>query len=147
MKCPKCHYTSFDYLDECTRCGTDLRDVRTLLQIIAVSPEDRVARPPEGAPAAEPAAPSAPEDLAVVAAAQEGLTEEAPGEDLFEGLNFDDSFADMVEPTHYGGDAGPSSSAAPGAAPETASAQEEEEEELLDLDFGDLFGDKEGGQG
>ncbi len=24
MKCPKCGYTSFDYLDECKKCGKDL---------------------------------------------------------------------------------------------------------------------------
>lgn len=26
MKCPKCGYTSFDYLDECKKCGKDLME-------------------------------------------------------------------------------------------------------------------------
>ena len=26
MKCPKCGYTSFDYLDECKKCGKDLTE-------------------------------------------------------------------------------------------------------------------------
>lgn len=26
MKCPKCHFTSFDHIDKCIRCGTDLTD-------------------------------------------------------------------------------------------------------------------------
>lgn len=26
MRCPKCHFTSFDHLDKCIRCGTDLTD-------------------------------------------------------------------------------------------------------------------------
>jgi hypothetical protein len=26
MKCPKCGYTSFDYLDECKKCGKDLEE-------------------------------------------------------------------------------------------------------------------------
>jgi ribosomal protein S27AE len=26
MKCPKCGYTSFDYLDECKKCGKDLAE-------------------------------------------------------------------------------------------------------------------------
>lgn len=26
MKCPKCSYTSFDYLDECKKCGKDLTE-------------------------------------------------------------------------------------------------------------------------
>ena len=26
MKCPKCGYTSFDYLDECKKCGKELSE-------------------------------------------------------------------------------------------------------------------------
>ncbi len=26
MKCPKCNYISFDYLDECKKCGKDLSE-------------------------------------------------------------------------------------------------------------------------
>jgi len=26
MKCPKCNYTSFDYLDTCKKCGKDLSE-------------------------------------------------------------------------------------------------------------------------
>jgi len=26
MKCPKCNYTSFDYLDTCKKCGKDLTE-------------------------------------------------------------------------------------------------------------------------
>jgi hypothetical protein len=28
MKCPKCNYTSFDYLDSCKKCGKDLLEHR-----------------------------------------------------------------------------------------------------------------------
>ena len=28
MKCPKCNYTSFDYLDTCKKCGKDLSEHR-----------------------------------------------------------------------------------------------------------------------
>jgi hypothetical protein len=28
MKCPKCNYTSFDYLDSCKKCGKDLSEFR-----------------------------------------------------------------------------------------------------------------------
>jgi hypothetical protein len=129
MKCPKCNYTGFDYLDNCQRCGNDLRDVRTVLQIIAVSPEDRTPRPPpasvhsavggvsEASSAAEPAKPTTELD---------GET----GEDLFEGLDFDESFEDLVEQTSY---------ETPSAEPVKPAA---EDEELLDLDFGDLFGEE-----
>ncbi len=49
-------------------------------------------------------------------------------------LNFDESFQDIVEPTSYrGGEAAPAAAAA---------APKEEDDGLLDLDFGDVFGEK-----
>ncbi|MBE0618428.1 MAG: hypothetical protein IH608_10955, partial [Proteobacteria bacterium] len=121
MKCPKCSYTSFDYLDACKRCGTDLRDTRTLLQIIAVSPEERAPSvPPAGRVAAEAAAPPPP-DLPEFGAEPQL----AEGSELLEGLDFEESFEGMVERTSY---------------------EEEKpappEDELLDLDFGDIFGEE-----
>ncbi len=31
MRCPKCHYISFDYLDNCKKCGMDLSNIRERL--------------------------------------------------------------------------------------------------------------------
>lgn len=33
MKCPKCNYTSFDYLDKCKKCGELLEDSRKALNL------------------------------------------------------------------------------------------------------------------
>ena len=125
MKCPKCSYTSFDYLEECKRCGTDLRDTRTLLQIIAVSPEERAPSPP---PASE--APAAQEGVTAATAAPASEPEE---EEMLADLDFEGSFEDLVEPTSY--------TEAEGDRAEPSPA--DEDEELLDLDFGDLFGESE----
>lgn len=36
MKCPKCNYTSFDYLDSCKKCGKDLIEHRENFNIRSV---------------------------------------------------------------------------------------------------------------
>jgi hypothetical protein len=153
MKCPKCNYTSFDYLDNCDRCGAELRDVRTLLQIIAVSPEERTPSPPT-ASAPEPIEPetgsllSEPafddrdtssdlveltEDPFEGVGTESASAEAAPvhefDETAFEGLEFEESFEDLVEPTSYD----------ESATPPQASSDTAEDDELLDLDFDDLF--------
>ncbi len=38
MKCPKCGYVSFDYLDTCKKCGNDLTSVRAILGLVPVIP-------------------------------------------------------------------------------------------------------------
>ncbi len=38
MKCPKCKYTAFDYLDACPRCGKDLTPEKAKLNISSVKP-------------------------------------------------------------------------------------------------------------
>jgi len=38
MKCPKCGFTSFDYLDNCKRCGTELLELKKNLNILSVIP-------------------------------------------------------------------------------------------------------------
>ena len=38
MKCPKCRFVSFDYLDNCKRCGTELIDLKKKLNILSVVP-------------------------------------------------------------------------------------------------------------
>ncbi|MEW6616040.1 MAG: hypothetical protein AB1401_11330 [Thermodesulfobacteriota bacterium] len=38
MKCPKCGFTSFDYLDNCKRCGTELLELKKNLNILSVVP-------------------------------------------------------------------------------------------------------------
>lgn len=124
MKCPKCSFTSFDYRDECSRCGSDLRDVRTLLQIIAVSPEERAPARPEPAPA-----PASPTRL-VHEAAHTPAGVEPEEEVTFDDLKFDESFQDMVESTRYV------------PTEPTASPPAEADDEILDLDFDDIFGDR-----
>jgi len=123
MKCPKCGYTSFDYMDECKKCSTDLRDSRTLLQIIAVSPEDR-------APSAAPMSSPPPEAPAAVYGNEPKFASEPPpeeGSELLQDLDFEESFEGLVERTSY----------------EEPSAEKpaEGEDDLLDLDFGDIFGE------
>jgi hypothetical protein len=124
MKCPKCSYTGFDYLDTCKKCGTDLRDTRSLLQIIAVSPEERAPNiPGVGRSAAEaPVAPQPAPDR------QEFGAEPASSSDseLLGSLDFEQSFEGMVERTSY---------------EETSPKPPPEDDELLDLDFGDIFGE------
>ena len=39
MKCPKCGFVSFDYLDGCTLCGRKLSGVRQELNLSDVKPE------------------------------------------------------------------------------------------------------------
>jgi len=38
MKCPKCNYTTFDYLDSCPRCGKDLVAEKANLSIFSFKP-------------------------------------------------------------------------------------------------------------
>ena len=38
MKCPKCGFTSFDYLDNCKRCGKELFEIKKNLNILSVVP-------------------------------------------------------------------------------------------------------------
>ena len=38
MKCPKCKYTAFDYLDACPRCGKDLTPEKAKLNISSIKP-------------------------------------------------------------------------------------------------------------
>lgn len=38
MKCPKCNYTSFDYLSECKKCGESLEESRQALNLQMVEP-------------------------------------------------------------------------------------------------------------
>jgi hypothetical protein len=138
MKCPKCGYTSFDYLDSCKKCGIDLRELRTKLQIIAVSPDERAGMVGRSSPAVEEPAPSASygyDDSAVATDFSELSAPEPAQEDgdaILADLNFDESFADMVEPTSYR-----DATASP------APAGSEEDEGLLDIDFGDVFADKD----
>lgn len=124
MKCPKCNYTGFDYLDTCKKCGADLRDTRSLLQIIAVSPEERAPNVP-GAGRSGSGAPVAPESVTEL---PEFGAEPASSSDseLLGSLDFEESFEGMVERTGY-------EEAAPTPPPE--------DDELLDLDFGDIFGE------
>ncbi len=38
MKCPKCKYTTFDYVEICPRCGKDISAEKAKLHIIAIKP-------------------------------------------------------------------------------------------------------------
>jgi hypothetical protein len=39
MKCPRCGYTSFDYMDRCKSCGEDLVPAKIKLNIFTKQPE------------------------------------------------------------------------------------------------------------
>ena len=38
MRCPKCGFISFDYLDRCIKCQTDLTGERLKLNLLALTP-------------------------------------------------------------------------------------------------------------
>jgi hypothetical protein len=38
MKCPKCKYVAFDYLDTCPRCGKDVSEEKAKLNISSIKP-------------------------------------------------------------------------------------------------------------
>jgi hypothetical protein len=137
MKCPKCSYTSFDYLDACKKCGTERRDVRSRLQIIAVSPEERALTPgsarEEPSPGASQAAAASPIRPGADLSAR-GPEAGASDDALLTDLNFEESFEGIVEPTSYRDP--PKQSLAP-------KAPAPDDDELLDLDFGDVFAEKE----
>jgi hypothetical protein len=40
MKCPKCGYVSYDYLDACRKCSVDLVDFKTAIHLEVVRPGD-----------------------------------------------------------------------------------------------------------
>jgi hypothetical protein len=39
MLCPKCDYNSFDYNENCPKCGKDIRPIRKLLPAESPKPE------------------------------------------------------------------------------------------------------------
>jgi hypothetical protein len=39
MKCPKCKYITFDYLDTCPRCGKDMSAEKARLNIFSIKPD------------------------------------------------------------------------------------------------------------
>ena len=39
MKCPKCKYITFDYLDTCPRCGKDMSAEKAKLSIFSIKPD------------------------------------------------------------------------------------------------------------
>lgn len=150
MKCPKCGYTSFDYLDACKKCGTDLSAVRAMLGVIAVAPDDMAVASPRGPTGAAAAA----------ALASATLVED------FDDINFgieptnvatqmqeeEEEQIDLgsfVEPTHYGkagenlSEPPPKTEPPPQAASKPQAAKAEEDDEFLDLDFGGIFEDDE----
>jgi len=146
MKCTKCGFTSFDFLESCKKCGHELRDLRSQLQIIAVSPEEKAPTVSPGAASAQSrsAHADAPEmqfnraPAAEPPPPQEPSATDREAEGLFEGLDFDESFGDIVEHTSYEDQ---ESSDKGGGKGEGAEGQEKDDEELLDLDFDDLFGE------
>lgn len=138
MKCPKCGYTSFDYLDSCKKCGADVREVRTRLQIIAVSPDERAVMAAPPSPVIEEPTPSRSYGYDDSAVATDFSELAAPAavrdteDTLLADLNFDESFADIVEPTSYRE-----------AAAQPIASENDEDDGLLDIDFGDAFTDQD----
>ncbi|MBI4766892.1 MAG: hypothetical protein HY787_20255 [Deltaproteobacteria bacterium] len=39
MRCPNCGYISFDYLDQCVKCSTDLTEERQRLNVLEIRPD------------------------------------------------------------------------------------------------------------
>ncbi len=55
MKCPKCGYNSFEYLDSCRKCGTDLAAHKKSFRIRPLILPHEAGRAPVAAAAAAPA--------------------------------------------------------------------------------------------
>lgn len=151
MKCPKCGFTSFDYLDECKKCGVDISDVRGHLGIIAVSPDERAAASPSGMMVDDTGADGADQSAAAGGLGGATFLDENASEDTFE-----DTFDSLMDHSDGGtagdlaGDQGivldsplPGPKDAQAGAPTGDSAAEEgkegDDEEFLDLDFGGIF--------
>jgi len=156
MKCPKCGYTSYDYLDECKKCGADISDTRAMLGVIAVSPEDRAQSAPtsSGVEAASGAIDFNAEDI--LGSDDGALFVDEP--DL--GTIDDDAETNddlFVEPTSFGEKDSAETGAddkvpgldnfsfgdAPAEKQENKSKIDEDEEEFLNMDFSDVFSDDE----
>jgi hypothetical protein len=160
MKCSKCGYTSFDYLNECKKCGTDISDVRAMLGVIAISPEERA----QSKPAAIVSAPAQPVhdemDFSTAGLLSDvGTEHEEPREAINNDFITDfeaeaapepASTESMVEHTSYKGSK-PASAVSMGEEEETLDLglpgveeedkEEESEDDFLDMDFSDVFGD------
>ncbi len=150
MKCPKCGFTSFDYLMACKKCGYDLSTVRASLGVISIAPEEKAVASPRGPSfgAAGVAGQAAVESAAMAGFEPTSAQASVPDQDF-------DSFDNLVEPTSYAekpkeeeesvdifGDLQPTAASAapePAPAPKEAKPAKEEDEEFLDLDFGGIF--------
>lgn len=151
MKCPKCGYTSFDYLDACKKCGTDLSAVRSMLGVIAVSPDEMAVASPKGPSAAASALAGATvvEDFDDINFGIEPT--HAPAQ-MHEDEDEQIDLGSFVEPTRYGkageelSEPPPKPEPPPQAVPaasKPAAAKADEDDEFLDLDFGGIFEDEE----
>lgn len=103
MKCPKCGYNSFEFLDSCKKCNNDLSGFKQNLGIRAI------VLPLAAAAATGTAAATAfPPELSPAAATEESFTWEAPpapgapapqaGDDIFSDLDLGFSDAPKPEP-------------------------------------------------
>lgn len=167
MKCPKCGYTSFDYLDECKKCGSDLSTVRSILGVIAVSPDEIALSTPTGGSAEAYHHEESREEITFedtrpepeMPLIQRGGYEQPPQEQIKADQGDEDIFGSLVQPTSYtddepeidifGEEPAPVAPVAPKAAAQPKPPEppppspKEEEDEFLDLDFGSIFEDDE----
>lgn len=150
MKCPKCGYTSFDYLDNCKKCGVDLSAVRGMLGVIAVAPDEMAVASPRGASAAAPEmmAQTPVDDFTDINFGIQPTSMQSTMEEEDEEISLDS----FVEHTAYNAEgekpqaapvaARPQPQEPPPAAPAQAKAKPEDDE-FLDLDFGGIFEEEE----
>lgn len=143
MKCPKCGYTSFDYLKACKKCGADLASARGALGVIAISPEEMAVAAPRAQQTITPHDEPHVEEMIEMTSFEETAPADLGGQDF-------DSFDSLVEPTSYTAaehtsepDIFAEPTAPPQAAPKApeppSKAAKDEDEEFLDLDFGGIF--------
>ncbi|MBW1644991.1 MAG: hypothetical protein JRJ56_01505 [Deltaproteobacteria bacterium] len=159
MKCPKCGYTSFDYLSSCSKCGQSLDESRKMLNLLFGKPTlfTVAEQPPEAAlvggedPAAaggseEPPAEveeKAEEEMATTPAADDEAAKESPL--LAAGLGTMDLLADDAGEMQLENLAAPQpvtldpatgdEEAAAGDSGEAAAGGEEEHDDFLDLNI------------
>ncbi len=88
MKCPKCGYTSFDYLNNCSKCGQSLEECRKTLNLLFGKPTLFTAAepPPEAAlikaatPEADSQVPEEQQPPAAAAAGSQNIPSAAPAD-------------------------------------------------------------------
>jgi hypothetical protein len=102
MRCPKCGFISFDHLDRCGKCQTDLTGERLRLNLLGVRPNSISLQEimDRNSQSSGKKTGRVREEFQVIA--QRSAVSETPGPTLGEGLSLDDSFTLDLDLTPLG---------------------------------------------